>query len=50
MKEIVSITVRMEKDFLRSLKVSAAMNDRSANREIIRLLRKAVEAEKEESK
>jgi|GEM_PF-1937583 len=47
MQETGSITIRMEKTLLRSLKVSAVMNDRSANKEIVRLLRKALAEEKE---
>lgn len=46
MKKTASITLRLNSDLLRAVKVRAIMNDRSANGEISAILRNALESEK----
>ena len=46
MTETVSITFRMERSLLRYLRVRAAHNDRSVNKEFINILRNIAETEK----
>lgn len=46
MKETVSITFRMERSLLRYLRVRAAHNDRSINKEFVSILRNVAETEK----
>lgn len=46
MNNIASVSIRMDRELLRALKVRAAMNDRSANGEFIAILREALKTEK----
>lgn len=46
MKKTATITLRLDQDLLRSLKIRAIMNDRSANGEISAILKNVLEKEK----
>ncbi|OUI83462.1 hypothetical protein HK22_08405 [Gluconobacter sp. DsW_056] len=48
MKEITTLTMRIDRDLLRALKIRAVMNDRSANGELTVILRKVLKTEKTE--
>ncbi|MBS1066689.1 FitA-like ribbon-helix-helix domain-containing protein [Gluconobacter kondonii] len=46
MRETTSLTIRVDRDLLRDLKVRAVMNDRSANGELTAILREVLKTEK----
>ncbi|GBQ46366.1 FitA-like ribbon-helix-helix domain-containing protein [Acetobacter ghanensis] len=46
MKKTATITLRLDQDLLRSLKIRAIMNDRSANGEISAILKNVLETKK----
>ena len=48
MRETATLTIRVDRDLLRALKVRAIMNDRSANGELSAILKEVLKTEKTE--
>ncbi|MBF0858153.1 Arc family DNA-binding protein [Gluconobacter sp. LMG 31484] len=46
MKRTSSLTLRLDSDLLRALKIRAIMNDRSANKELSAILKEVLKTEK----